>query len=63
MPQENVVLYNPMDELDEDLNINIEKLWKTIWSRRVLLIKIFCSDFADFHNAKKIQSNGWLIHK
>ena len=48
MPQENVVLYNPMDELDEDLNINIEKLWKTIWSRRVLLIKIFCSVLAFF---------------
>ena len=48
MSQENVVLYNPMDELDEDLNINIEKLWKTIWSRRVLLIKVFCSILAFF---------------
>ena len=43
MAQENVVYYNPIEELDEDLDINIEKLWKTIWSRKELLIKVFCS--------------------
>ena len=43
MPQENVVFYNPMDEMDEDLNINFLKIWKTIWYRRELLIKVFCS--------------------
>ena len=48
MAQENIVLYNPADELDDDFNINIEKLWKTIWSRRVLLIKVFCSVLAFF---------------
>lgn len=48
MQQENVVFYNPMDELDEDLNINFEKLWRTIWSRKVLLIKVFCSVLAFF---------------
>ena len=48
MQQENVVFYNPMDELDDDLNINFEKIWKTIWSRRVLLIKVFCSVLAFF---------------
>ena len=48
MQQENVVFYNPMDELDEDLNINFEKIWKTIWSRRILLIKVFCSVLAFF---------------
>ena len=48
MQQENVVFYNPMDELDEDLNINFEKLWKTIWSRKILLIKVFCSILAFF---------------
>ena len=48
MQQENVVFYNPMDELDDDLNINFEKIWKTIWSRRVLIIKVFCSVLAFF---------------
>ena len=43
MQQENVVFYNPTDEFDEDLNINFEKLWKTIWHRKILLIKVFCS--------------------
>ena len=43
MAQENVVFFNPMDELDDDLNINMEKLWKTIWDRKKLLIKVFCS--------------------
>ena len=48
MQQDNMTYYNPMDELDEDLNINFEKIWKTIWSRRVLLIKVFCSVLAFF---------------
>ena len=48
MAQENVVLYNPADEFDEDLNINLEKIWITIWSRKVLLIKVFCSVLAFF---------------
>ena len=43
MPQENIVFYNPMDDMDEDLNINLVKIWKTIWYRRELLIKVFCS--------------------
>lgn len=48
MQQENVVLYNSTEEFDEDFNINIEKLWKTIWSRKALLLKIFCSVLAFF---------------
>ena len=48
MAQENVVFYNTVDELDEDLNINFEKIWRTIWSRRVLLVKVFCSVLAFF---------------
>ena len=48
MPQENIVFYNPIDESVEDLNINFEKIWRTIWSRRVLLIKVFCSVLAFF---------------
>ena len=52
MPENNTtqqdIYYNPMDELDEELNINVEKIWKTIWRRRVLLIKVFCSVLAFF---------------
>ena len=48
MQQENVVFYNHMDEFDEELNINYEKIWKIVWSRRVLLIKVFCSILAFF---------------
>lgn len=43
MTQENVVFYNPMDEMDDDLNINFEKIWKTLWDRKILLIKVFWS--------------------
>lgn len=48
MQQDNMAYYNPMDELDEDLNINVEKIWRAIWSRKVLLIKVFCSVLAFF---------------
>ena len=43
MQQENVVFYNSKEDLDEDLNINLEKYWKAIWSRKVLLITVFFS--------------------
>ena len=48
MQQENVVFYNPVDELDDDLNINLEKIWKTLWSRKWLLVKVFWSVMAFF---------------
>ena len=48
MAQENVVIYNPMDELDDDLNINFEKILKTLWSRKWLLVKVFWSIVAFF---------------
>lgn len=52
MPENNttqqVIYYNPMDELDEDLNINVKKIFHTIWSRRVLLVKVFISVLAFF---------------
>lgn len=48
MSQENIVFYNPVDELDEELNINFEKIWKTIWNRKFLLIKVFCCVLAFF---------------
>ena len=48
MQQENIVFYNPMDELDDDLNINFEKIWAILWSRKWLLVKIFWSIVAFF---------------
>ena len=43
MTQENVVFYNPIDEMDDDLNINLEKIWAILWSRKWLLVKVFWS--------------------
>lgn len=48
MAQENIVFYNPMDELDEDLNINLKKIWMILWSRKWLLVKVFWSIMALF---------------
>ncbi|MBR6127110.1 hypothetical protein IKQ21_05435 [bacterium] len=42
MPQDNIVLYNPYNELDEDININYLKIWKIICSRKKILLKVFC---------------------
>lgn len=43
MQQENIVFRSHINDLDEDLNINLEKYWKAIWSNKLLLIKVFCS--------------------
>ena len=43
MPQKDIVFYNSAEETDDGLDINIEKLWKAIWSRKILLIKVFCA--------------------
>ncbi len=40
MPQDNIVIYNS-NEADEEININLQKVWQTIVSRKELLIKIF----------------------
>lgn len=48
MQQDSMMYYNPADELDEELDINFEKIWKTIWSRKFLLIKVFYSVLAFF---------------
>lgn len=37
-------LYNiPQDELDEELTINLKKIFMIIWSRKSLIIKVFCA--------------------
>lgn len=43
MQNENIVLLNPTNELDEELNINVLKIWNILWSRKLLIIKVFCS--------------------
>ena len=43
MQQENIVFYNPIDELDDNLSINFEKLWRMLWSRKWLLVRTFWS--------------------
>lgn len=48
MAQENVVFYNPADELDEDLNINIKKIFLIFWSKKTLMIKVFVFVLAFF---------------
>ena len=35
MQQKSIIYYNQIDNWDEDLNINFEKIWKTICNRRL----------------------------
>ncbi len=48
MQQDNTAFYSQLNEPEDDFDINIEKIWKAIWGRRVLLIKVFCSVLAFF---------------
>ena len=43
MQNENIVLLNSANEPDEELNINVLKIWNILWSRKLLIIKVFCS--------------------
>ena len=44
MTEQNIIYYNPAEESEsEDLNINVVKIWNIIWSRKGLIIKVFCS--------------------
>ena len=42
------IYYNIQDELDEDLNINLKKIFLIVWNKRLLLIKVFCAVLAFF---------------
>ncbi len=35
--------YMPVDDLDEDLTIDFKKIFMILWSRRSVVIKVFCS--------------------
>jgi uncharacterized protein involved in exopolysaccharide biosynthesis len=35
------IYYNPTDELDEDLNIDLKKIFMILWNRKELIAKVF----------------------
>lgn len=41
MQQEQLNYYSPQDELDDELTINLKKIFYAVWSRKVLLVKVF----------------------
>ena len=45
--QQNMYYMQP-DELDEDLNIDFKKIFMIFWSRKTLILKVFCSVLAFF---------------
>lgn len=46
--QQQTIYYNPQNEFDEELNIDFKKIFFTIWNKRILLVKVFCSVLAFF---------------
>lgn len=48
MQQQNLNYYCPQDELDEELNIDLKKIFLSIWCRKQLIIKVFISVFIFF---------------
>ena len=42
------IYYNPADELDDNLNINFDKTFKILWSRKYTIVKVFCAVLAFF---------------
>ncbi len=49
------------DELDDELNIDLKKLFFSIYSRKTLVIKIFCSVFIFFVLLTFILPKKWII--
>ena len=45
--QQNMYYMQP-DELDEELNIDFKKIFMIFWSRKTLILKVFCSVLAFF---------------
>ena len=48
MQQQQLNYYSPVDELDEELTIDLKKIFFAIWSRKELIIKTFAGVFAFF---------------
>lgn len=42
------IYYNPTDELDEELNIDFKKIFMIFWSRKRIIMKVFCGVLAFF---------------
>lgn len=40
--------YPPQDELDEELTIDLKKIFFALWSRKCLIAKIFIVDFMNY---------------
>jgi len=41
MDDKQIIYYNPQDELDEELTIDLKKIFFALWSRKVLIAKVF----------------------
>ena len=48
MQQQNLNYYCPQDELDEELTIDLKKIFFAVWSRKELIIKTFAGVFIFF---------------
>jgi LPS O-antigen subunit length determinant protein (WzzB/FepE family) len=53
--------YYVQDELDEDLNIDLKKIFFTLWSRKFLICKIFASVFVFFILLTFILPKKWQV--
>lgn len=40
---QNNTYYNPLDETDEEISINLKKLFMILWNRKAVMLKVFCS--------------------
>ena len=48
MQQQNLNYYCPQDELDEELTIDLKKIFFALWSRKFLIAKVFIAVFVFF---------------
>ena len=48
MQEQNLNYYCPQDELDEELTIDLKKIFFALWSRKFLIAKVFVAVFAFF---------------
>ena len=53
--------YYVQDELDEDLNIDLKKIFFTLWSRKFLICKIFAIVFVFFILLTFILPKKWQV--
>lgn len=56
-----IVYYNPLDEEDENINIDIKKIFFAIWSRKLLMAKVFLVVFIFFISLTYILPKKWVV--